>query len=75
MCVMIIHDNATKVLHALGGPSALVISVSSDDMMRDIMAGNGSGVFAPDAKCNNMPNAKAHDLHEFCIDLRWTTPT
>jgi hypothetical protein len=55
-----------------------VVSVSCADTLRDILAGNGGGVFEPDAKCRHLPNAKA-SLLGFCIDLyvdhHYTTAT
>jgi hypothetical protein len=57
---------------------ALVVSVYCADTLRDILAGNGSGVFEPDAKCKHLPNTKAN-LPGFCIDLyadhHYTTAT
>ena len=50
----------------------LVVSVSCANTLRDILSGNGGGVFEPDAKCMHLPNAKAN-LPGFCIDL-YTDP-
>jgi hypothetical protein len=47
---------------------APVVSISYAETLRDILVGNGCGVFEPDAKCRHLPNAKAH-LPGFCIDL------
>ncbi len=67
-CVMFLHDNASRILASVIGPLAPVVSVSCADTLRDILAGNGTGVFEPDAKCRHLPNAKAH-LPRFCINL------
>jgi len=56
------------ILGGLASPLAPVISVSCADTLRDILSGNGIGVFEPDAKCMHLPNAKAH-LPGFCINL------
>jgi hypothetical protein len=53
-----------------GDVTAPVVHVSSCAVpMRDIMTGDGKGVFQPNAKCKHIPNAKAH-LPGFCITLR-----
>jgi hypothetical protein len=65
---MYIHDNASMILANVAGPLALVVNVSCADTLRDILAGNGTGVFEHDARCMHLPNAKAH-LPGFCIDL------
>jgi hypothetical protein len=63
-----INDNASRIMDSVAGPLAPVVSVSCGDTLRNILAGNGSGVFEPDAKCRHLPNAKAH-LPRFCMDL------
>ncbi len=45
---MFINDNASMILAIASGPLAPVISVSCADTLRDILAGNGSGVFEPE---------------------------
>ncbi len=44
-CVLYIHDNASMILASVAGPLAPVVSVSCDDTLREILAGNDSGVF------------------------------
>ncbi len=66
--VLFIHDNVSRIMANVAGPFAHVVSVSCADTMRGILAGNGSGVFEPDAKCRHFPNAKAH-LPGLCIDM------
>jgi len=66
--VLFIHDNASRIMASATGPLPPVVIVSCAYTLRDILAGNGSGVFEPDAKCRHLPNAKSH-LHGFCIYL------
>ncbi len=54
---------------ALGEPGAPVVSVSCADTLLDIIAENACGVFEPEAKCRNLPNAKVKLLGS-CIDLQ-----
>ncbi len=59
-CVIFLHTDASSILKGVTGPLAPVVTVSCDDTLRDILAGNGSGVFEPDANCMHLPSAKAH---------------
>jgi len=52
---------------------AHVVGVSRTDTLRAILAGNGCGVFEPDANGRNLSNANAH-LPGFCINLLVDTP-
>ena len=56
------HDNATRILAALGDTCSPIIHVSCAATLRDIMAGSGSshGIFAPDARPKNQTGAKAY---------------
>ncbi len=65
-CVLFINDNASMILASVSAPLAPLVSVSCAHTLRDILAGRGSGVLEPDAKCKHLPNAKAH-LPGFCI--------
>jgi len=67
-CVLFINDNASRIMASVTGPLATVVIVSCAGTLRDILEGNGCGVFEPDAKCRHLPNAKAY-LPWFCIDL------
>jgi hypothetical protein len=66
--VFFIYDNASRILANAAGPLGSVVSISCAETLRDILDGNGCGVFSPDAKCKHLPNAKAH-LPGLCIDL------
>ena len=49
-CVLCIHDNASRILAGVAGHLAHVVNVSCADTLWGILAGNGGGVFEPDAK-------------------------
>jgi hypothetical protein len=67
--VIFLNDNATQILESGGDPLSPLAHVSCATTLRDIMTGNGRGVFAPDAKSKNLAIAKAY-LPSFCITLR-----
>ena len=67
-CVLFLHTNASRILKGVAGPLAPVVTVSCADTVRDILAGNNSGMFEPDTNCRHLTNAKAH-LSSFYIDL------
>jgi hypothetical protein len=64
---LFLHATASWFLQVVAGPLAPVVSVSCADTFRDILAGNGCGVYEPNANCKHMTNAKTH-LLGFYID-------
>ena len=59
-CILFVYDHATRILTGGGDATAPVVHVSFTATLRDIMAGNGRGIFQPEDNFKNLPTAKAH---------------
>jgi len=61
-CVLFVNDNATRILGGGGGGLSPIVHVSCAAIIRDNMAGKGTGcgVFALDVRAKNASGAKAY---------------